>query len=479
MQDSDDPRPLLKDDAKKSNNLSDADAPTDHGNHVYLIMMLLGVGSLFGWNIFINAVKYFQSQLVGSRWHAYVINYVTVAFQVFNTCLQLFFTVFPQDIAMPMLLLNTLVFGGCLALVFVNGPEHPDLFFFCTVGSALVLGVCCAGISCTIFGFAGRLPPAYIQGVMVGQALGGIICAVALVAFSSLFPDKSEGMSPHAATAYFAMALIVLCACMAGYIFVNRHPFFLYYSERAKAEERVDSMRRTGSILGKDSLLRETWPLINTLGWAVGYNFAVTLAAFPGLTVDVYPYGEYFSGNISLWIGLYCFLLFNVGDWTGRMLAGWVDSYRRRTGAGPLFAGPKILTLIALRTGFIVLFLLCNHKPQNTKDAFHGSLREGWPTPFTNDAFPVIFMILFAVSNGFCGTVCMMSAPQIVSAAQGKQAGTLMASCLVIGIAAGSVLSFGVTFIYTGQTPWDDPPPAAANNVTHSLSSLWLDTDGL
>jgi Na+/melibiose symporter-like transporter len=93
---------------------------------------------------------------------------------------------------------------------------------------------------------------------MVGQALGGIICAVALVAFSSLFPDKSEGMSPHAATAYFAMALIVLCACMAGYIFVNRHPFFLYYSERAKAEERVDSMRRTGSILGKDSLLRET-----------------------------------------------------------------------------------------------------------------------------------------------------------------------------------------------------------------------------
>jgi hypothetical protein len=104
--------------------------------------------------------------------------------------------------------------------------------------------------------------------------------------------------------------------------------------------------------------------------------------------------------------------------------AGWVDSYRRRTGAGPLFAGPKILTLIALRTGFIVLFLLCNHKPQNTKDAFHGSLREGWPTPFTNDAFPVIFMILFAVSNGFCGTVCMMSAPQIVSAAQGKQAST-------------------------------------------------------
>ena len=46
------------------------------------------------------------------------------------------------------------------------------------------------------------------------------------------------------------------------------------------------------------------WPLINTLGWAVGYNFAVTLAAFPGLTVDVYPYGEYFSGNISLWVRL-------------------------------------------------------------------------------------------------------------------------------------------------------------------------------
>merc|ERR1719272_226656 len=108
-------------------------------------------------------------QLLGSRWHNYVLNYVTACFQVINTLVQLYFTAAPRDVALPMIILNTAIFGVCLGLVFVNGPAHPDLFFYSTVGSAMLLGLCCAGISASVFGMAGTLPPAYIQGVMSGQ----------------------------------------------------------------------------------------------------------------------------------------------------------------------------------------------------------------------------------------------------------------------------------------------------------------------
>eukprot|EP01048_Picozoa_sp_COSAG05_P026400 COSAG05_NODE_7182_length_845_cov_2.364611_1_plen_263_part_01 len=262
-----------------------------------------------------------------------MLNYVTASFQVFNTLLQLFFTVAPRDVALPMFGLNTAVFAACLALVFVNGPEHPDLFFFSTVGSALLLGLCCAGISTSVFGMAGTLPPAYMQAVMSGQALGGVICALALVSFSSMFPaEGNDGMSKQAAVAYFVMALVVLIAAGAGCFYIKRHPFFMFHTQRARNSEVLDSAKRipSGSLLrdtlGKGSLLRETWPLVSTLALGVGYNFAVTLAIFPAVTVDVYPYTEDFAKHETLWIGFYCFLLFNVGDWAGRLLAGWVDS---------------------------------------------------------------------------------------------------------------------------------------------------------
>ena len=77
-------------------------------------------------------------------------------------------------------------------------------------------------------------------------------------------------------------------------------------------------------------------------------------------------------------------------------------------------------------------------------------------------------MALFAVSNGYCGTACMMSAPQRVPRAVGKQAGTIMASTLVVGIAVGAQLSFLVTFIYTGVAPWD----AAGTEDTSSSAAF-------
>ena len=53
-----------------------------------------------------------------------------------------------------------------------------------------------------------------------------------------------------------------------------------------------------------------------------------------------------------------------------------------------------------LRFAFIPLFLLCN---------FDGGRL---PVVFDNDAFPVVLVFLFGLSNGYISTMAMMFAPR-------------------------------------------------------------------
>lgn len=61
-----------------------------------------------------------------------------------------------------------------------------------------------------------------------------------------------------------------------------------------------------------------------------------------------------------------------------------------------------LLPMFAIvRVVFVPLFLLCNVQP-----------RSHLPVVFTNDIAPIIFMWLFAMSNGYLGTLCMMYGPR-------------------------------------------------------------------
>jgi len=195
--------------------------PADRYNSVYMIMFLQGMGMLFGWNMFITAVVYFQSRLEGSRWHDCVENYVTFAFQVCNVGVQLLLTAYPTDVVFPMLCVNTLVFGACLALVYVQ--ISLDLFFGLTIACAMLAGVTCAGVSAGVYGIGGTLPPSHTQAVMSGQALGGVVVAVSSVLFGFL-PPTPEGKQ-EAAAGYFIVAVAVLIACTATILVLPKLPF--------------------------------------------------------------------------------------------------------------------------------------------------------------------------------------------------------------------------------------------------------------
>lgn len=92
-----------------------------------------------------------------------------------------------------------------------------------------------------------------------------------------------------------------------------------------------------------------------------------------------------------------------------------------------------MLVLSIIRIGFIPLFVLCNVNPNN---------RETSQVLFESDTVYIILMILFSVSNGYVGSICMMNAPQTCQAEEQQTAASLMVAFLGLGLGAGSALSF-------------------------------------
>ena len=80
-----------------------------------------------------------------------------------------------------------------------------------------------------------------------------------------------------------------------------------------------------------------------------------------------------------------------------------------------------LLLCSVLRTLFIPLFLLCNYDKDNAI-----------PVVFNNDAYPVIFVSLFGLSNGYISTMAMMSAPRSVILAKFVVVVVCVCVCVII-----------------------------------------------
>ncbi|KAK8751945.1 hypothetical protein OTU49_011201 [Cherax quadricarinatus] len=99
--------------------------------------------------------------------------------------------------------------------------------------------------------------------------------------------------------------------------------------------------------------------------------------------------------------------------------------------------GSKILyIMVLLRVVFIPLFLLCNHNPNSAI-----------PTVFGHDAWYVVFMLLFSLSNGYCSSLCMMYGPKMVSEDKAEVASSMMAAMLGLGLLTGGLSSFAFALI--------------------------------
>lgn len=165
---------------------------------------------------------------------------------------------------------------------------------------------------------------------------------------------------------------------------------------------------------------------------SVTLTFTITIGIFPSLIVLLESFekcksSQKFFNEIFV---PFQFLLFNLFDFCGRVTAGAFP---------PIFTAKNIWMPAISRLIFFPLFLLCHVKDSQL------------PVVFNSDVFPILFMALFAFTNGYVASACMMIGPSLVRPSDAPLAGTIMIFSLTIGLLFGACTSFLTVFISQGQ----------------------------
>lgn len=172
--------------------------------------------------------------------------------------------------------------------------------------------------------------------------------------------------------------------------------------------------------------------IIKVPAFSVWMCFFVTIGLFPSITVLIESEKKCDSDNRffnDLWIP-FMFVVFNLFDLVGRLAAGSIPA---------LFTSKNIWIPVCLRLLFFPLFLLCNVSGSQLT------------TVFVSDAWPILFMVLFALSNGYLASLAMMLGPQLVKPSDMQLTGTIMIFFLTIGLFGGAGMSFVSLVISNGE----------------------------
>ena len=158
-------------------------------------------------------------------------------------------------------------------------------------------------------------------------------------------------------------------------------------------------------------------------------TFTVTLALFPSYISDLKSSHEC-ENHIRLYNDLYVpfsFVLFNVGDLIGRILAEYIPVDRIEN------FSRKLVACAILRIALVPLFLMCL-----TTTGRDNSM------VIRSDIFSLSVQLLFAITNGLFVSTSFMWSPQLVGTTTSLQerASETMTLALYFGLLCGSFLAF-------------------------------------
>lgn len=246
-----------------------------------------------------------------------------------NTMFLIINAIWGHKITLPVRMIGSMVlimifFMFNTGLVEVNTDHWQDLFFDITIGSVVVMNIATAILSGGLFGIAGLFPSEYMTAVVSGQALGGIFSALAEIVTLTFAAEAKTS-----AFIFFMIGNVVLFICLILYIISSRTLYFKYFTvERSKEtlEERGENGQSLAEPNFKD-VINKIW-LYGFTEWLV---FAVTLCVYPSVTVLV---NSELHGNGHPWNDIYFipvtnYLIFNSGDYLGRILAGMIEWVRQ------------------------------------------------------------------------------------------------------------------------------------------------------
>lgn len=425
--------------------------PDDHFSSTYIIFFLLGIGSLLPFNFFITAKHYWmyklsnatKQQLTDANDSADLINYFESYLAIASTVPSVLFMMVNFMLVnrvsanvriLSSLAIMLLVFLVTTVLVKVNTSLWMYEFSTVTLVCVVILTGASSIFTSSIFGVTGRFPMKYCQAVISGQAMGGLICAIASIV------DLAAATSVcDSALVYFLTADVFIVICIIAYLILPRLEYARYYMrsiEEVNKEASLPNNSLEGEGVSADvnqgiPPWRPILKKISILASCVFYVFFISIIIFPTLSSSIASVNK---STGSIWTNKYftpftCFLMYNFADWCGRQVTVWIQ-----------IPGPKskfFPAVILLRTVFIPLFVFCNYQPRTHSDI----------VLFQHDAYPVIFISLVGISNGYLGSLAMIYGPKVVPKELAEAAGVMMTFFLNLGLALGAAFSIAVVHL--------------------------------
>lgn len=209
------------------------------------------------------------------------------------------------------------------ALIKVDTDQWQDTFFYITIASVVVMNIATAIMTGGLFGICGQFPSEYMTAVVSGQALGGVFTAIAEIVTITFSTDDRKS------TFIFFIIGNVLCVLsVITYIILPRTNHFKYYTvDKCRIGQSRNDQRGSDVIAQMEPSFKTVMNKIWMYGFAEWLVFAVTLSVYPAVTVLVNSESH---GNGHPWNDIYFipvtnYLIFNSGDYLGRILAGMLE----------------------------------------------------------------------------------------------------------------------------------------------------------
>ncbi|KAI9466711.1 nucleoside transporter-domain-containing protein [Lactarius psammicola] len=440
-----------------------SDAPAD--GRIQWIHFMLGAAVLLPWNVMITAEPYFISQLRRSSIRSTFGSYLATTFTFSNFLFLAHATITSKKVPPAQRTRWSML---CLAFLtslltlstFVDLPEGIFLTFVISTGIALAGAG--AYLQTSVIAVASLFGPSIIQSMMSGQAIVAVILSSVQLISAATSLHSSEvvptdgAAETNSARLFFGISASFLLVCGSANVWMTRLP-----SYRAVVPADEPRRRRRLSVsaefllptpAGSDTLVSDSkamWDQILSITQrniiyevAVTYVFVITLSVFPTITISIVPTDPAIH---PLFFSSLHFLVYGVGDWFGRYLC----SIPRLL----VWDAKNLLGLSLARTLFIPLFLACNLQ----RDASSPST----PPVISSDVLYMLLLFIFAMSNGYVSSMCIMSAASLEHNSQlmGRKedvdlAAPIVSFCIVGGLVIGSVLSFIVRAIVCGCNPF-------------------------
>jgi equilibrative nucleoside transporter 1/2/3 len=389
--------------------------------------------------MFLAAAPYFASRFAGDAWIEANFQSTILTVSTVSTLISvLILSNIQHSASYPFrinlaLVINSVIFGllTISTAVFLDASPRQYLSFVLTMVACTswAAGLMQNGAFAFAAGF-GRSE--YMQALMVGQGVAGVLPSIAQVISVLLFPPSKENTAGEragesSAFFYFLAAVVISILTLVAIIpLVRRHNQLVTDRLSERLASSVTSIEEAERANRKVVSLLHLLKKLHWLAFGVALVFAVTMF-FPVFTVKILSVhkdgGLIFQPAVFIPVG---FLFWNIGDLVGRIATVLPYSLTHR---------PLLLFVLAVaRIAFLPLYLLCNI---NGRGAII-------PSDFF---YLFIVQILFGMTNGWLGSNFMMASGEWVEENEREATGGFMGLCLVAGLASGSLLSFTISGI--------------------------------